>query len=206
MKKIILFLLCVSNLTLFAQEKSLDIGINAGFGASFLYHNTFPNYKPKPNVSYSPLAGVSFVYNSAKNFSIMTDLNYENRGYSNKLTLVNNLGETTEELFVRFARQSFSVSVMPGFITKKSTKFFLYSGPSLDCLIDQRIINGKRTLYGKFNLGLDLKMGIQKQLTNKLKLNVFFQNRLDVFNESKWLMNSTLIGAGLYYSLTVKSK
>ena len=201
MKKLIIIILCITNLSLFAQEKSFDIGVNADFGTSFLYHHHHLAL-PKPNITFSPLVGFSFVYNSAKNFSIMTDLNYENKGWTDKVVFTDNTGQEIGQETRRISFHSISLSLMPGFITNGKTKFFLNAGPSFNYLIQTQKSNN--TPFGYYTLGLDLKLGIQKQFTDKLKINIFLQNRLDIYQRVALSMNSVLIGAGVYYKLNKK--
>lgn len=221
MKNILTLLLSVLSLNIFSQEKGFELGIKSGGGVSFLYSMQAIQFS-KPNVSPVFSSGVSLVFRDKKYFFIQLDFLYERKSasfipnYFTGIRQSNNL-----DIYIA---DNISLSILPGFKTNGKLKFLLFGGPSVNFLVHSQLTELRKNsnsttkyiqydtksykLEEKFSFGIVLGTGIQKELTEKVKLNIVFRNNLSIYHPrfNKLNFNTSNIMFGIYYSLGNKQK
>jgi len=134
-KNTIVFIFLLLSISAFSQQNKWDIGIVGGPGITALRMKNWPVSPPSPTIGF--YTGLSGQYNFNEHFAIHTELAFDRKGTSDKLTFtdvngnIHGTGKAVNQLNYLTLPLLFRASV------GNKVKYFLQAGPYLSYLLNQ---------------------------------------------------------------------
>lgn len=211
MKKYIIVFITLLALSTNAQNHI--IGIQGGLNVTDANGMDFPGQEPRSGI----MSGISYEYQIKKHFSIGTDLKYEQRGYTAKLTFINSSGQITDKnLKSKFNFNYISLPIKASFKFGNTVYGFVNGGIVPAIVTDAKLIFHEKIdlnapiNYTKrikpFDLGLLLEIGMGYKIKERYLIfaQLGYQNSVTNSSSEKFFASSTMYHYGLNGSFGFK--
>ena len=211
MKRYVLILIDLIAFSTHAQKHL--IGMQGGLNVSDATGMDFPAQEARRGI----MAGISYEYQIKKHFSIGTDLKYEQRGYTAKLTFINSSGQITDKnLKSKFNFNYISLPIKASFKFGNTVYGFVNGGIVPAIVTDAKLIyhekidNNAPINYTKrikpFDLGLLLEIGMGYKIKERYLIfaQLGYQNSVTNSSSEKFFASSTMYHYGLNGSFGFK--
>lgn len=135
MKKTLVFIFLLFSISVFSQQNKWDVGIVGGPGITALAKDN--GYKPDPNFGF--YTGLSGQYNFNEHFAIHTELAFDRKGTSNKITYTDPSGNEVGTGKGVNQMNYLTLPVLFKASIGNKVKYFLQAGPYLSILLNQTL-------------------------------------------------------------------
>jgi len=212
MKKVILTLILGLTISLIsiAQVNKHSIGVFTGGGLSNSANSIY-------SYGFGYNFGVTYNYRINNKFAIITGLDYDSRNSYYKNTITDTLGVSTN-IDLKHKLDFISVPLILNTSFGNEVKYFINTGLSFTYLINYKqtsdigrktIVSNDKSYFNKFGIDLNIGIGVQFPLSDKVDLSVearFKKGLIDIAKtpvegSEKVTTSNALLLMGLHYKL-----